>query len=28
VYIDIDDTAVIFRGRLMADPAVLAEDPT
>ena len=28
VYIDIDDTLAVFAGRLRADPAVLAHDPT
>jgi peptidoglycan/xylan/chitin deacetylase (PgdA/CDA1 family) len=28
VYSDIDDTLSIFKGRLVADPAVLAQDPT
>jgi len=28
VYIDIDDTLAVFTGRLRADPAVLAQDPT
>ena len=28
VYIDIDDTLVIFAGRLRADPTVLSQDPT
>jgi len=28
VYIDIDDTPAVFAGRLRADPAVLAHDPT
>lgn len=27
VYVDIDDTLAIFRGRLVADPTVLAQDP-
>ena len=28
VYIDIDDTLAVFAGRLRADPAALAQDPT
>jgi peptidoglycan/xylan/chitin deacetylase (PgdA/CDA1 family) len=28
VYVDLDDSIQIFAGRLRADPAVLAQDPT
>jgi peptidoglycan/xylan/chitin deacetylase (PgdA/CDA1 family) len=28
VYVDIDDTLEIFKGRLVADPSILARDPT